>query len=365
VLTDFFTSIWDSREMKAHATTSDPWSHQWATDFNAPGFGPYCLERWTKGSDFIARANPNYYRGKASIDRIDLRKVPADSNRIAALQAGAAQVAQALTPKEFDFLRRAGGGVKVNGIVGNQDLFLGLTWTSKPFGNLLLRKAFAYALPYDQILRVGYAGTAYKWEGTVPSTYVGFHKTATQYNLDLTRAAQLLDEAGYPGGKGLDPNLLQLSYAAEREGLLGPIATLIQASFKNLGLDLTLNPIPQAQFAEQAFAHDLPMFLDDQDRPDLVTAEFALGPFMTTTGPGNLTNYSNPVMDKLVADIYSEQDLAKQQQLLNQAQEIAMAAPNWIPIAETETQWGLRDNLTGITWRPDDQLRWYDLKFTS
>jgi len=362
-MTDFFTLIWDSKEMKAHATSADPWSHAWATDNNAPSFGPYCLEKWTKGSDFIAKANPNYYRGKPAIDRVDFRKVPEDANRIAAVQSGEAQIAQSLTPKEFDFLRTGGKGVKVNGIIGNQYLFLGLPWNIKPLDNVLLRRAFAYALPYDQILQVAYVGKAKKWEGTVPSSYVGFFKTQAQYNLDVEKAKSLLAQAGYPGGKGLPPNLLQLSYTAEREGTLGPVATLIQAAFKNVGLNLQLNPLPQAQFADRVFAkHELPMFLDDQDKPDLVTGEYALGPFMTTTGPGNYTKYSNPVMDKLVDQIYSESDPAKQNQLLAQAQEILMEAPNWIPIAEYETQWGVRNNVSGITWHPEDQLRWFELK---
>jgi peptide/nickel transport system substrate-binding protein len=364
-MTDFFTVIWDSKEMKAHASATDPWTHAWATDNNAPSFGPYCLEKWTKGSDFIAKANPNYYRGKAAIDRVDFRKVPENANRIAALQSGAAQIVQSLTPKEFDFIRKAGNGVKVNGIIGNQFLFLGMPWNIKPLDNVLLRRAFAYAIPYDDILNVAYVGKAKKWEGTVPSSYVGFHKTATQYNLDIEKAKALLAQAGYPGGKGLDPKLLQLSYTAEREGTLGPVATLIQASFKNLGINMELNPLPQAQFADRVFAkHELPFFLDDQDKPDLVTGEYALGPFMTTTGPGNYTKYSSAVMDKLVADIYAETDPTKQNQLLAQAQDILMEAPNWVPIAEYETSWGMRDNVSGITWHPEDQLRWYELKLS-
>ena len=364
-MTDFFTVIWDSKEMKAHATTQDPWSHAWATDNNAPSFGPYCLQKWTKGSDFIAKANPNYYRGKAAIETIDFRKVPENANRIAALQSGEAQIVQSLTPKEFDFLRTAGGGVKVNGIIGNQYLFLGLPWNIKPLDNVLLRRAFAYLVPYDQILSVAYVGKAKKWEGTVPSSYVGFFKTQTQYNTDVEKAKALLAQAGYPDGKGLPANLLQLSYTAEREGTLGPVATLIQASFKNAGLNLVLNPLPQAQFSDRVFAkHELPMFLDDQDKPDLVTGEYALGPFMTTTGPGNYTKYSNPVIDKLVDQIYAETDPAKQNELLAQAQEILMEAPNWIPIAEYETSWGVRNNVSGITWHPEDQLRWYDLRLS-
>ncbi len=365
VLTDFFTFIWDSKEMQAHATEADPWSHDYATNTNAPSFGPYCLESWTKGSEFTAVANPDYYRGPASIDRIVFRKVPETANRIAALQAGQAQIVQNLTPRDYEFLRQAGNGVGVDSIVGNQFLFLGLSWNIPPFDNEKLRQAFAYAIPYDEILSTGYVGQATKWEGTVPSTYVGFHKTDAQYTTDLEKAAQLLEEAGFPGGAGLDqyPGVLQLAYVAERESTLGPIATLIQSSFREIGVNLELNPLPQAQFADRVFSkHDVGMFLDDQDKPDLPTAEYALGPFMTTGGPGNYTLYSNPEVDAYFPGVYEETDSAKQDQMLAEVQEILMATPNWLPIAEYATQWGVRDGISGLTWHPDLQLRWYDIQ---
>ncbi len=361
-LTDFFTFIWDSKEMKAHATADDPWSHAWATDNNAPSFGPYCLSSWTKGQQLVAVANPNYYRGKPDIDTIIMQKVPEDANRIAALQAGQAQIVQSLTPKEYDFLRNAGNGVKVDSVVGNQFLFLGLSWNIPPFDNEKLRQAIAYAIPYDDILQTGYFGQAQKWDGTVPSSYEGFLKTSTQYDTDLTKAAQLLSDAGFPNGQGLDPNLFQINYTAEREATLGPIATLIQANLQKIGINAALNPEPQAQFADDVFAkHNKGIFLDDQDKPDLPSGEYAVTPFMTTTGPGNYTKYSNPEVDALVAKMLDEDDASAQADL-NKIQEILMAAPNWIPIAEYPTQWGTSDSISGTSFHPDDQLRWFDLK---
>ena len=82
---------------------------------------------------------------------------------------------------------------------------------------------------------------------------------------------------------------------------------------------------------------------------------------MTTTGPGNYTKYSNPEVDALVAKMLDEDDASAQKDL-DQIQEILMAAPNWIPIAEYATQWGTRDNISGTSFHPEDQLRWFDLK---
>jgi len=361
-LTDFFTFVWDSKEMQAHATADDPWSHQWTTENNAPSFGPYCLKSWTKGQELVATANPNYYRGKPDVDTIILRKVPESANRIAALQSGEADIVQSLTPKDYDFLGKAGNGVKVDSVVGNQFLFLGLSWNIPPFDNPKLRQALAYAIPYQDILDIGYFGQAKKWDGTVPSSYTGFLKTSTQYDTDLEKAKSLLAEAGYPNGEGLDPALFQINYTAEREGTLGPIATLIQANLAEIGINAELNPEPQAQFADDVFAkHNKGIFLDDQDKPDLPSGEYAVTPFMTTTGAGNYTKYSNPDVDALVAEMINADDATAQKDL-DQIQEILMAAPNWIPIAEYETQWGTRDNISGTSFHPDDQLRWYDLK---
>jgi peptide/nickel transport system substrate-binding protein len=35
----------------------------------------------------------------------------------------------------------------------------------------------------------------------------------------------------------------------------------------------------------------------------------------------------------------------------------------WIPIVETKTQWAFSDKLQGITWHPDNSIRFYDLGF--
>ena len=83
--------------MQAHATAEDPWSHDYTNNVNAPSFGPYCLESWKKDEEFVAKANPNYYRGKPYFDRVIYRKVPQSANRLAILRTGQAQSSKAST----------------------------------------------------------------------------------------------------------------------------------------------------------------------------------------------------------------------------------------------------------------------------
>ncbi len=75
--------------MKAHATAEDPWSHDYANNTNAPSFGPYCVESWKKDDEFVAKANPNYYRGKALFRPRDLSQGAAERRRrLAILRTG-------------------------------------------------------------------------------------------------------------------------------------------------------------------------------------------------------------------------------------------------------------------------------------
>ena len=93
-----------------------------------------------------------------------LRKVPQSANRVAILQSGRAQIAERLTPKEYDSLSKM-DGVKVVSAYGNENLFLYVNYQVPPYDSLAMRKALAHAVPYDKIISTSYFGKARKWPG--------------------------------------------------------------------------------------------------------------------------------------------------------------------------------------------------------
>ena len=367
IMSHFVTGIFDKETMEEHATEEDPWSHEYANNVNAPSFGPYCVERWEKDSEFVVQANPNYYRGPAAIDRIVYRKIPESANRVSAIQSGDAQLVEHLTPKEFDALRDI-EGVEVGGVLGNETLFIDLNWATPPFDDPLIRKAVAFSIPYQEVVDTGYFGQAEHWTGVVPSIYPGHIQPEQTYELDLDRARELLDEAGYPEGEGLEEfaDSFLISYVAEKESTLGPIATAVQASFRDAGLPAELNPIPSSQFADRAFVKkDLPMALIDTQTPIVVDAAYALliGHISTEAGAiANNNNFVSEEIDELVLAAKVEPDEARRNQLLAEAQELLASLPNWLGIVEFKTQWAYSPQLAGVTWHPDTSLRWYDLR---
>lgn len=358
------SAFFDSKDMKAHATPSDPWSHQYGNNVTMSAFGPYCVSSWVKNSTFTVTANPSWWAGKPPIDKIIFKAVPESSNRVAALRSGDAQIIDHLTPSQIQSLQGV-AGIKVGGVFGNEDVQLNLNRKYPPFDNPRIRQAIAYGLPYDQIISQGYLGQAQKWEGVIPPTYPFFHKAATQYTYDPTKAAQLLVQAGYPGGKGLEKyaSAFQLTYVAEREATIGPVVTLMRSSLNQLGIPVQLNPIPATQYADLNFTKNaVPLAFDDQEVPIPTDGGYSMLIAFTTYGCcTNHENYASPAVDDLVRRANVDQDSVHRAGLLNQAQDIVMADLAFVPVVTKKTFWAWSTKVKGIAWTPDNNLIWYDL----
>ena len=354
--------IYDSKEMKAHATAEDPWSHIYANTQNAPGFGPWCVDSWKKDEEFTVKQNPGFYGDKPFYDRVIYRRVPQSSNRIAILRTGRAQVAEGLNPKELDSLTKA-PGVKVAGGYLNAALTVLLNYKTKPFDNLALRQAIAYAIPYADIARSDYYGAARQWVGLIPTNYPGYTKPDHTYSYDPEKAKALLEQAGYPGGKGLEAfaDAFKLAYVSERESILGPVATLMQTRLREIGIPVQLDPLPAAQFADrQLVKKDLGFALSDQSKPIVVDPVYAskLSYVTPPQGVSNSTNFSDAEFDTLFNEVLLQSDPAKRQTELDKMQNILSEKLPIIPVLETKLLYAEQADIQGLVLHPSQILLW-------
>lgn len=366
-LTTFGLLIFDSREMRRHATPADPWSHAYANGVAAPGYGAYCVERWDKNDQLVLRANANYYGGAPAIPRVVIKRIPQSSNRFIILRMGQAQLAEHLTPREYRALART-PGVRVAGVTGDEGLFVHMNFKTPPFDDVRVRRALAYAVPYDAIIRNGYFGAAVKWDGVAPLSYPGFHAAERPYRQDPAEAARLLAAAGYPGGRGLErfPQAFRLAYVAEREATIGPIASMVQTALRRVGIPVELDPIPATQYGDRELVKkDLPFALNDQEKAVVVDTGYAASLFFISAKAGavnNMVNYASPQVDALWAKAKVETDDARRNAELAELQAQLMADVAWLPVAQYRTQWAFSSRLSGLRWRPDNAVRFADLR---
>jgi peptide/nickel transport system substrate-binding protein len=359
VLAVYCTWIFDSTEAMKHATTADPWAHNWTNTQGTAGFGPYKITSWTSGVEVMLSAVPQDVLSNPYFKTIRVLGIPSDSSRISSLLSGQADVITGLSPQEFSKVAQ-NDQVKVYSWFGNEYLALGLNYKIEPWsagGNAqiqrLIRQAVAYAIPYDQIISQGYFGFARKWNGLITTGFVGAKEYPGKYTTNIDKAKQLLAEAGFPGGKGLSGPGLSLTYVAELEDIYQPIATFTQTGLQKIGINVQLNPIPQAQFSDRYSTKlDLPMYFD-QNVSIVADAGYMTQLYFIPNTDGGLVNSENYDNPEVIA-LYQKQRTetgASRIAMLYQIQDILMDDLPEIPIAELPDQVAVRKGITDYSPR--------------
>lgn len=117
------------------------------------------------------------------------------------------------------------------------------------FNNKKLRQAFNYAIDRQKIVDYTVKGAGIPAHGIVPPAYADFDiKNVKAYNFNPKKARELLAEAGYPNGKGLDKLTLQINSGGKRNE---QIAEAIQKMIdENLNVKVEITKMPFAQHLE-------------------------------------------------------------------------------------------------------------------
>jgi peptide/nickel transport system substrate-binding protein len=222
-----------------------------AFDKNPIGTGPLKLTRRVPASVMeFERFDDFYHQPKNGLpeDRrvkfksLDLRQVPEEATRVAAVRAGEADVAPVSLGSKKQV--EAGGGRLVFGREGVAFVsFLATCWKKPdaPCNDKRVRQALDYAIDKGLMMDKLYGGPtvaqAKGWASVTPST-IGYSPDLDPFPYDPAKARQLLAAAGYAGGKGFG-KLIVNTWLSPSTPLLPESAQLV-ADFwrRELGLDV-------------------------------------------------------------------------------------------------------------------------------
>ena len=123
----------------------------------------------------MSRAGRTTTRGAPKYSKVITSAVAEASSRVAALKTGQA-IAEYLDPADLASLK-SDSSVSLIGSYTNNIAFVCLNYSYPPWNlptNKLLRQAVAYAIPYDDIVKLDYQGFARRMYSQVPSTFAGY-----------------------------------------------------------------------------------------------------------------------------------------------------------------------------------------------
>lgn len=270
------------------------------------GTGPFKFQNWAKGSSITLVKSDTYWGEPAFLDKAEFRIVPDAAAAVPALLSGDVQAFPFFQP---DGVAQIEGDPRFSVVVGATEGETLLTMNNKkpPFDNLKVRQAISYALDRAAIVEGASAGFGKPIGSHQSPASKDYVDLTGMYPHDVTKAKELLKEAGLENGFKATLKLPPPSYAR-----LG--GEIIASQLREVGIDLEIIPVEWAQWLEQVFkgkdfdltivSHTEPNDIDIYSRKDYYF------------------NYDNPAFDKVIEELKVTSDEAKRKDLLGQAQKI-------------------------------------------
>ncbi len=280
----FFNGIMENRTQLMPKEMDDI---GYADPMKMASIGPYQVTEWIKDQRKAFKKNPRYsdFRsGEPYFDEYREISVPDTAATTAAFISKQTQIVNVATPDSIEIVRRQRPEANLYAWVdGNWDYFRP-SLDFKPFEDFRVRKALSLSIDYaamnDAFYGPGWAYTAVLSPGFSEGWTNDKVKSLPGYNpatkaADRAEANKLMTAAGYPGGKGVDFEVL---YANGSDYTVSD-TTILQDQMKTVFPDMK---IAQKAVASTVFSVDL-----------------AAGKF-------KLTNYTNTVVPDAVLEMTSQ-----------------------------------------------------------
>ncbi len=170
---------------------------------NTMGTGPYCLAAsdWVHGSQMTLRQNPYYWGGWHGTEptTVVIKFTTDASSRVEAIRTGAADIADLPLSSISQVSDLPGVIAKANDTIKSEIVTFNVTnpYLADNATGRLVRQAFSWAFDYNATIAQDYAGYASLLPGPIPGGMPYYSVERQVYYQNLTRAAALLDAAGY------------------------------------------------------------------------------------------------------------------------------------------------------------------------
>lgn len=320
--------------------------------------GPLKMIEWVPGSHITFAKNENYWNAdKITLNTLKFVLMEDSNAAYSAYQTGEIQMIRDVPTEEIPALKDSPEFHLEPRMATSYTIF---NTQKEPFNNVKVRRALTLAVDRGYIadtLMMGTANPAANFVGPGVSDVEagssfeevsrknngGDYFSVDNYETDLEKAKELLAEAGYPNGEGFPT----IEYMTNDAGYNKPIAEYLQNAWSELGIRMDIKIVEWSSFTPTRRAGDFQIcrggWVYDYDDPSNMLNLF------TTESGNNDGKYSNPDVDKLLAEARSTDDKAEHFDKLHQAEKIMMEDAAVAPLVYSSDFYLQRTEIKG-TW---------------
>ena len=298
---------------------------------NPVGTGPFKFVEWKVGQEVILEANKDYW-DKAhmpKVQRVVIRNIKDNSQRLAALKAGEIHGFEGLNPDDVKVVR-ADPNLQIILRPTNTTGYVAFNYKVKELRDGRVRQAIAHAINKKAIVDALYGGTGMVANQFQAPPLWGYNKELKDYEYNPERAKQLLKDAGF--GQGLKEitwddgkkEPLQFWYMpVSRPYYPNPkeIAEAIAADLAKVGITVQLQTTDWAVYLDKRKNGQLPLYMlgwtGDNGDPDNFVCYFFCSPGASREG-----FYANQQLTDVLMEAQKLTDQPKRAALYRKAEQM-------------------------------------------
>ena len=320
---------------------------------NPIGAGPFAFVEWVRNQRVRLKKFAGYYeRGLPYLDELVFMPTPDENQKIVLLQTGGVEFSDTVPLPRVKEVR-AMSNVQVFSLtpgVSPSAYVMLLNHTKPPLSDTRVRQAMNYAIDRAALLDVTFGEGGVK-SNLIPPKSWAFNPNAVSYNnRDVTKAKQLLQQAGVGDGVSL-----QLKHFTSRAEYI-PMAQLFQANMADVGIKIEIQSMQIAVWIEQVlnnrdFDLGLTGVTPGPDPDPILTDEYDV-----TNGDNEAMQWKNDEVQRLLAQGRATVPQDQRKKIYDRIQEIVQVESPAFVMNERPILLGASSAVRGFTADPRQYL---------
>jgi len=295
------------------------------------GSGPFKLVAYTPGKTIVLKRYDDYFiPGRPYLDEIIIRLEDDPKAEQILMERQEVHMLPGLT--DFDGIDRLSSkpyiSVTSHGFEAVGPLIrLDFNLLRKPLNDKRVRQAIAYAMDLDFITQYLHQGRSERAPGPIVPASPFYSDKVRKYTLDLDKASQLLDAAGYPLKPGGTRLTITLDYLPAMPSQQEDVALYLRRQLAKIGIEVQIRTSASfPEWAKRSGNWDFDMTLDfayNWGDPVIGVGRLYLSDNIRKGVVwSNTQNYRNPTVDELLNKAGQEMDVGKRKSLYAEFQQI-------------------------------------------
>ena len=317
------------------------------------GTGPFVFQSQKSGDSIVLKANPGYWGGPPRVSGVTFRFIPEPSTALSALQAGEIDWTDSIPAQRVAQLKDD-DSVRLAVTPSNDYWYLALNEARKPWNDVRVRQAIAYAIDRDAIVQATSYGTATANQLAIPNGnpwYTPYHR----YRRDIEQARRLLQQAGAA------PQKLDMLVTSQYPQTV-TAAQIVADNLAPLAITVNIRTVDFATWLDEQNSGNFDMlmmgWLGNIDPDDFYYAQ------QHTNQTSNAQKFSNPDVDRLLDAGRVETNRNVRLDDYARAATIIADQASYIYLYNPSVIQAWRTDLAGYTARRDGAIRFRTARLT-